>query len=82
MFVGRSAAGVEYGLFSSNGQKWRTQRRFAMSTLRRFGMGKSSLEESLYEECRYLQEEMEKEKGSCVESTVDNKLNCHSFIVI
>lgn len=53
----------ENGLFQSNGPKWRAQRRFAMSTLRRFGMGKSSLEESLYEECRYLQEEIENENG-------------------
>merc|ERR1712212_377764 len=51
------------GLFHSNGQRWKAQRRFAMSTLRRFGMGKSSLEESLYEECRYLQEEIENENG-------------------
>jgi len=53
----------EFGLFSSNGQKWRAQRRFAMSTLRRFGMGKSSLEESLYEECHYLQDEIGNENG-------------------
>ena len=51
------------GIFGSNGQRWKAQRRFAMSTLRRFGMGKSSLEESIYEECVYLQEEMQNEKG-------------------
>lgn len=59
----RIYAGSLDGLFSSSGPRWKAQRRFAMSTLRRFGMGKSSLEESLYEECRYLQEEMGNENG-------------------
>uniref|UniRef100_G3PNJ6 Cytochrome P450, family 2, subfamily N, polypeptide 13 n=1 Tax=Gasterosteus aculeatus aculeatus TaxID=481459 RepID=G3PNJ6_GASAC len=51
------------GLFFSNGKVWRRQRRFAMSTLRTFGLANSSMEQSICEESRHLQEALEKEKG-------------------
>uniref|UniRef100_A0A3P8SSL3 Cytochrome P450, family 2, subfamily N, polypeptide 13 n=1 Tax=Amphiprion percula TaxID=161767 RepID=A0A3P8SSL3_AMPPE len=59
----RIYSGTSSGLFQSNGDIWKKQRRFALSTLRTFGMGKNIAEQSICEELRHLQEEMEKEKG-------------------
>ncbi|XP_051803101.1 cytochrome P450 2J6-like [Acanthochromis polyacanthus] len=59
----RIYSGTSGGLIQSNGEKWSKQRRFALSTLRTFGMGKNIAEQSICEELRHLQEEIEKEKG-------------------
>ncbi|XP_054459002.1 uncharacterized protein LOC129094767 [Anoplopoma fimbria] len=61
--VTRIYSGNSAGLFFSNGKVWRRQRRFAMATLRTFGLAKSSMEQSICEESLHLQEAMEKEKG-------------------
>ncbi|XP_074523689.1 cytochrome P450 2J4-like [Halichoeres trimaculatus] len=59
----RLYSGSSGGLFMSNGETWKRQRRFALSTLRSFGLGKNMMEQSICEEIRHLQEEIEKEKG-------------------
>uniref|UniRef100_A0A3B4FEZ8 Cytochrome P450, family 2, subfamily N, polypeptide 13 n=1 Tax=Pundamilia nyererei TaxID=303518 RepID=A0A3B4FEZ8_9CICH len=59
----RFYSGPTEGLFMSNGGKWKAQRRFALSALRDFGLGKKRMEQCICEEIRYLQEEIEQEKG-------------------
>ncbi|XP_041508256.1 cytochrome P450 2J3 isoform X2 [Microtus oregoni] len=51
------------GLVFSSGQTWKEQRRFAVMTLRNFGLGKKSLEQRMQEEAQYLVEAIKEEKG-------------------
>ncbi|XP_077058385.1 cytochrome P450 2K6-like [Siphateles boraxobius] len=52
-----------YGIVFSNGENWRELRRFALTNLRYFGMGKKRSEEIIIEETKHLQEEFEKFEG-------------------
>ncbi|XP_042559174.1 cytochrome P450 2K3-like [Clupea harengus] len=52
-----------HGIIFSNGENWREMRRFALSNLRDFGMGKRGSEEKIIEETRHLVEVLENFKG-------------------
>ncbi|NXH12895.1 CP2C5 protein, partial [Bucco capensis] len=57
----------DYGFSSNNEKKWRELRRFTLTTLRDFGMGKSSMSQRVQEEAQHLVELLAKLKGNAFE---------------
>ncbi|XP_016376462.1 cytochrome P450 2J2-like [Sinocyclocheilus rhinocerous] len=51
------------GLIMSSGHMWRQQRRFALATLKYFGVGKKTLENFILQECRFLCDSIQTERG-------------------
>ncbi|KAM9704258.1 uncharacterized protein ACNS7B_002646 [Menidia menidia] len=63
-----------HGVLWSNGDSWREMRRFALTNLRDFGMGKKACEDKIVEECQHLLEVFKRFKGKPFETTMH--LNC------
>ncbi|XP_044025010.1 cytochrome P450 2K1-like isoform X2 [Siniperca chuatsi] len=57
------------GVVWSNGDSWKEMRRFALTNLKDFGMGKKACEDKIIEECDYLIEVFKKFKGEAFDTT-------------
>ncbi|XP_070704107.1 cytochrome P450 2K1-like [Pempheris klunzingeri] len=58
-----------HGILFANGESWKEMRRFALSTLKDFGMGKRLAEDKILEESRYLIQKFEEHKGKPFDTT-------------
>ncbi|XP_078140581.1 cytochrome P450 2K1-like [Centroberyx gerrardi] len=58
-----------HGILFANGDSWKEMRRFALTNLRDFGMGKKASEEKIIEESHNLIEVFEKYKGKAFDTT-------------
>uniref|UniRef100_A0A803YM35 CP2K6 protein n=1 Tax=Meleagris gallopavo TaxID=9103 RepID=A0A803YM35_MELGA len=57
------------GIVFARGENWKVMRRFTLTTLRDFGMGKKAIEDHVVEEYGYLADIIESQKGKPLEMT-------------
>ncbi|XP_077353486.1 cytochrome P450 2K1-like isoform X1 [Festucalex cinctus] len=57
-----------HGIIFANGDSWKEMRRFTLTTLRDFGMGKRLSEQKIIEECHLLIKEFEQHKGEAFDN--------------
>ncbi|XP_054853270.1 cytochrome P450 2K6-like [Eublepharis macularius] len=59
-----------YGVVFSHGENWKVMRRFTLTTLRDYGMGRRTIEDTIVKECHSLIQKFESYKGKPFETTV------------
>ncbi|XP_015272777.1 PREDICTED: cytochrome P450 2K4-like [Gekko japonicus] len=59
-----------HGVILSHGENWKVMRRFMLTTLRDYGMGKRTTEDRIVEECHFLIQKLESYNGKPFETTV------------
>jgi cytochrome P450 len=77
-FFGNGTERSTGGIVFSHGEYWREQRKFAMKTLKDFGVGKSNLQAVINDEVAKLVEELREEAGS---QPVDLRLRTNLAVV-
>lgn len=58
------------GLIVSNGERWRQLRRFTLTTLRDFGMGRKRMEQWIQEESEHLLKSFEETRSEELTNTI------------
>uniref|UniRef100_A0A673CAG5 Cytochrome P450 2K1-like n=1 Tax=Sphaeramia orbicularis TaxID=375764 RepID=A0A673CAG5_9TELE len=58
-----------HGVLWSNGDSWKEMRRFTLTNLRDYGMGKKACEDKIIEECQHLIEVFKTFKGEAFDTT-------------
>ncbi|KAM4042278.1 cytochrome P450 2C5-like [Anomaloglossus baeobatrachus] len=72
-----------YGLSFSNGHNWKAMKRFTLSTLRGFGVGKKIIEEKINEEANCLVEKFKSYKGEPFDNVmIMNTAICNIIVSI
>ncbi|KAM4694840.1 cytochrome P450 2K4-like [Discoglossus pictus] len=69
-----------YGVPFSRGENWKQMRRFTLSTLRDFGMGKKNIEDKIVEECVFLVKQLELEQGKPTDLTAKTSVAVGNMI--
>uniref|UniRef100_A0A452TE23 Cytochrome P450 2W1 n=1 Tax=Ursus maritimus TaxID=29073 RepID=A0A452TE23_URSMA len=69
------------GIVFSHGETWKTMRRFSLTTLRNFGMGKRLIEDTIIEECQHLVRSFESHRGKPFEVTTVMNASVANVIV-
>ncbi|XP_077187156.1 cytochrome P450 2K1-like [Paroedura picta] len=58
-----------HGVIFGHGESWKLMRRFALTNLRDYGMGRKTIEDKIIEECGFLVERFESYEGKPFENT-------------
>uniref|UniRef100_A0A8C3WHX2 Cytochrome P450 n=1 Tax=Catagonus wagneri TaxID=51154 RepID=A0A8C3WHX2_9CETA len=69
------------GIVFSHGDTWKIMRRFSLTTLRKLGMGKRALEDTILEECQHLIQNLESHRGKPFEVTTVMNASVANIIV-